>query len=83
MLKNQELQAKIALIISEQLNLKENEIVYDHTFEKLGADVIDHIEILMRTEEVFNVEISDQEADEIICVGDLVNCVDNLISKQI
>ena len=40
----------------------ENNIKLNQSFEELGADSLDQIEILMRTEEMFNIFITDKRA---------------------
>lgn len=80
-MQNNEIKFKVAKLISEQLEKKENEISLDSSFDQLGADSLDQIEILMRTEELFNIFITDQDAVKITCANDLVKCVDQLVSK--
>jgi len=64
--------------VAEQLNRKESEINHEHSLEFLGADSLDQIEILMKTEEVFSVEISDTQSEKIFFIKDLVKCVEDL-----
>lgn len=73
---------KVAKLISEQLNLDEKKISNEVSFDSLGADSLDQIEILMRTEEIFNIEISDSEAEKISCVKHLVECVDKNVKDN-
>ncbi len=68
---------KVAKIISDKFLLDENKISQNVTFDALGMDSLDQFEILMRTEESFNIEISDEESEKIFCVKDLVDCVKN------
>ena len=48
---------------------------YDHLVDDLGADPLDAIELVMRLEETFNIQISDEQVDSIITVQDAVDCV--------
>ena len=73
---------KVAKVIAEQLPVDENKISLDVTFDSLGADSLEQIEILMKVEEIFNIEISDEEADKVTFVKDLVTCIDRVISKN-
>lgn len=79
---NNEIYIKVAKVITEQLTIEENKISENVTFDFLGADSLDQIEILMRVEEIFNIEISDEESENVSCVKDLVSCIDRVISKN-
>lgn len=76
-----EIYFKVVKLISEQLEKNENEITADSSFDQLGADSLDQIEILMRTEELFNIFITDEQSVKFCQIKDLVNCVDQLVSK--
>jgi acyl carrier protein len=73
---------KVAKLIAEQLNIEESKVSHNISFDALGADSLDQIEILMRSEEVFNIEISDEESENIVCVKDLVDCIEK-VSKSV
>ena len=60
-------------IIAEQLGISEEEIQLNSIFtEDLGADSLDLVELVMAVEEEFEIEISDEEAEKINAVKDLV-----------
>ncbi|PKK92621.1 MAG: acyl carrier protein, partial [Tenericutes bacterium HGW-Tenericutes-6] len=46
--------------------------------EDLGADSIDAVELIMNIEDEFNVQVSDEEAQNIKTVGDLVKYIEAL-----
>lgn len=48
---------KIKKLLAEHLDIEETEINEKTTFEDLGIDSLDTVEILMEMEEVFGVEI--------------------------
>lgn len=66
---------KIKAILSEQFNVDEEDITMDTTFDDLGADSLDVVELIMSLEEEFDIEISDENTDNITTVGDLVICI--------
>ena len=69
---------KIRKIISEQLNIPESEITEEISFEDdLGADSLDIFQIIMALEEEFNLEISNEEAEQIATVADVVEYIKN------
>lgn len=71
---------KVAKIISEQANLQQDNINEERTFEQLGLDELDQIEIVMKVEELFHIEITDDEVSKILCVKDLISCVNKNIN---
>lgn len=71
---------KIRAIIAEQLNIDEDTITMESSFrEDLGADSLDVVELVMAVEEEFDVEFDDEEAENILTVGDAVNYITELM----
>jgi acyl carrier protein len=66
---------KVQKIIVEQLGIDEDEVTLESDIDDLGADSLDFVEILMAVEEEFDIEITDEEADKIDTVEDLVECI--------
>ena len=67
---------KVCEIISEQLGVESKDITMESGFiDKLGADSLDVVELIMAFEEEFNCEIPDDEAEKIVTVGDAVNYI--------
>ena len=72
---------KIKSIIVEQLGVDENEVTTDaHFIDDLGADSLDTVELVMALEEEFGIEISDEEAEKIQTVGDVVKYIEKVKS---
>ncbi len=64
---------KLQKIISEVLNVDEDEITMDTTFvDDLGADSLDIFQIIMGIEEEFDIEIANEAAENIVTVSDAV-----------
>ena len=60
-------------LIVEQLGVDEEKVTMEAAFtDDLGADSLDVVELVMSIEERFNVEISDDQADKILEVKNLV-----------
>lgn len=71
---------KLKVIIAEVLNVDTEEISLDTTFiEDLGADSLDVFQIITGIEEEFDIEISNDDAEQIVTVGDAVVQVEKVI----
>lgn len=67
---------KVREITAEQLDIEENSITMDSSFiNDLEADSLDLVQLMMAFEEEFDMEISDEEAEEISTVGDAVKYI--------
>lgn len=64
---------KIRNIICDQLNVEEEKVTLETSFEDLGVDSLDLFQIVIEIEEEFNIQIEDAEA--IKTVSDAVNFV--------
>ncbi len=68
---------KVKQIISEQLGIEESEITPNSSFaDDLGADSLDQVELVMALEEAFELEISDEDAEKIHTVRDVLEYVE-------
>ena len=72
---------KLKEIIAEVLNVDADEITMDTTFvDDLGADSLDIFQIIMGIEEEFDIEISNEDAEKIVSVGDAVEQIKNTMN---
>lgn len=72
---------KLKKIISEVLNIDEDEITMNTTFvDDLGADSLDIFQIIMGIEEEFDIEIANEEAENIVSVSDAVEQIKNALN---
>jgi acyl carrier protein len=70
-------QEKIRQIIVDELGVDEAEVTENARFiEDLGADSLDLVELVMRFEEEFGIEIPDEDAEKIQSVRDAYNYVE-------
>jgi acyl carrier protein len=73
---------KLQKIISEVLNVEEDEIRMETTFvDDLGADSLDLFQIIMGIEEEFDIEIANEEAENIVTVGDAAEQIKNALNQ--
>ena len=73
---------KVRTIVADQLGVEAEEVKEDSTFvDDLGADSLDIVELIMRFEDEFGVEIPDEKAEKIKTVKDIVQYIDNSGAK--
>jgi acyl carrier protein len=67
---------KVKEIVAEQLGKDVNDITTHASFiDDLGADSLDIVELVMKMEEEFGIEIPDEEAEKIKTVNDVVEYI--------
>lgn len=65
---------KIKQVISEKLNVSEDEITEDTVFtDDLGADSIDIMEMIMDVETEYDIELPTEKLENISTVRDLID----------
>jgi acyl carrier protein len=69
---------EIKAIIIDLLGADESKITMDARFrEELEADSLDLVELIMAFEDKFGAEISDEDAQKILTVGEAVRYIDS------
>lgn len=66
---------KMTTIIAEQLRVDRATIKPESTFKDLGADSLDMVQIIMKLEEQFGIEINDADAEKMEKLADAVSYV--------
>ena len=67
--------SKVVNLIAQKLNTDKSAIVPTKTLQELGADSLDLVEIIMKLEEQFGMEINDADAETLVNIDDVVNYV--------
>ena len=67
---------RVKRIIIDRLGVDESEVTPEASFkDDLGADSLDVVELVMELEDEFNLEISDEDAEKITTVGEVVDYI--------
>ncbi|HAX02320.1 MAG: acyl carrier protein [Tenericutes bacterium GWC2_34_14] len=68
---------RVKEMIVEELNVPAEKVTLGSRLaEDLGADSIDAVELIMNIEDEFNIQVSDEQAQGIKTVGDLVKYIE-------
>lgn len=69
---------RVTKIIVDRLGVDESQVTLEASFkDDLGADSLDVVELVMELEDEFDMEISDEDAEQIGTVGDAVNYINS------
>lgn len=72
---------KVTSIIAEKLHVDAATINPQSTLQDMGADSLDMVDIIMKIEEEFNIEINDEDAEKLCNVQDVIDYVHELRAK--
>ncbi len=73
---------KVKEIIVEELDVDEQEVTPEASFvDDLRADSLDVVELVMRFEEVFGIEIPDEDAERITTVKEAITYIEEHAKK--
>ncbi|QFF98504.1 acyl carrier protein [Psychrobacillus glaciei] len=71
---------RVKKVVVDRLGVDESEVKLEASFrDDLGADSLDVVELVMELEDEFDMEISDEDAENISTVGSAVSYIE---SKQ-
>jgi acyl carrier protein len=63
---------KVSNIVISQLSIDSASITPTTSFEEVGAGIFDMAQLIVSVEEAFNIEVTDEDADRLLTVGDLI-----------
>jgi acyl carrier protein len=76
------LEERVKNLVISQLGVDASKVTNDSSFiDDLGADSLDTVELVMAFEEEFDMEISDEEAQKLRTVGDVINYLKDKIPE--
>ncbi len=69
---------RVKRIIVDRLGVDESEVTPEASFkDDLGADSLDIVELVMELEDEFDMEISDEDAEKITNVGEVISYIES------
>ncbi len=69
---------RVVEIICDQLTLELSQVTNEASFlEDLGADSLDIVQLIMALEEEYQLEISDEDAEKIRTVKEIIEYIDS------
>lgn len=68
-------QEKVISIIADKLKIDKETINPDATFDGLGADSLDRLEIIMEIENTFGLDITDEQEAKIKSIQDAIEAI--------
>jgi len=78
-----EVAEKVKKIIMEELGVDEEEVTPEASFvDDLGADSLDQVELVMKFEEEFGIEIPDEDQEKITRVKEAVDYIESHTKKK-
>jgi len=76
------IQARIFRVISKSKRINLAAVQSDRTFEELGIDSLDRLNLLFDLESEFGIEIDDEQAKQASKVGDIVAGIQQLLMAR-
>ena len=68
----------VVTVVAEKLNIDKSSINGGSSLQDLGADSLDMVEIFMKLEEKFSVQMDDEKAEQLNSIDDVVNYMHGL-----
>lgn len=74
---------RIQELLAEQMNIDKKKITkQSHLINDLKADSLDIVEMLIALEDEFKISVPDEDAKNLLVIGDLANYVEKKIAKK-
>ena len=73
---------RVISVIAKTQRIAPEKITPDSTFEQLGLDSLDSVNILFALEEEFSIDIPDEETRDIRSIGQMIEGVEKLLAAS-
>lgn len=77
-----DIETKVLEIIAQQKRLPVERVTIDSSFDELGLDSLDAVNILFELEGAFDISIPDEKARQIKSVREMVDGVKTLLAEK-
>lgn len=78
-----DIESRVITLVADHLDIDPSQIKKESKFQDdLGADSLDQVEMVMRIEEEFGVDIPDEAAEKIVKISDAVEYIEKLTKKS-
>jgi acyl carrier protein len=77
-----ELVERVRKVIAKQMRIPVENVTIDSTFEQLGMDSLDGVNLLFEVEEEFDISIDDEESRSIKSVREMVKGIEILLARK-
>ncbi len=75
MTEHKDIETKVVALVAKQFELEPARVLSVNDFTELGADYLAMIELVMRLEDLFDLEINDEDAQQITSVRTTVSYI--------
>ncbi len=80
---SQEVASKVKEIIVDLLGVEEAKVTESASFTTdLGADSLETVDLIMKLEQEFDIEIPEEQANNISTVGDAIKFVEDAVNNK-
>ena len=69
---------KVCSIVNERFELSDLNLTEDTTWDEIGADSIDLVDLISAVEDNFGISIPDEAIENLKTIGDVATYIDNL-----
>ncbi len=73
---------KIIAVVAEQFQMEPDEITEDTVLSEIGADDLDIADLVLTLEDMFDMDVSIDEANALRTVGDLADLAEEFLRRQ-
>ncbi|MGX7092656.1 acyl carrier protein [Hutsoniella sourekii] len=75
---NQQIFNDVKSMIVERFGVQDESVTESMSFDDLGADSLDVVELVMELEDKYNIQFEDDKIEKLNTIGDAVNYIDQV-----
>ncbi|MGX7106835.1 acyl carrier protein [Hutsoniella sourekii] len=75
---NQQIFNDVKSMIVERFGVQDESVTESMSFDDLGADSLDIVELVMELEDKYNIQFEDDKIEKLNTIGDAVNYIDQV-----